>query len=435
MLTWEQMPIWSLTQERLDRLKDQIRKKKEEHDALEALSEKDLWCRDLDEFVEEWENQLRLDAEIQTNIRRMGRRVSKKIGAGKGRRAREDDEYAPEKKTKAVKGKAAVAPKVETKTHQRFAEMFTARPKPKVEKSDDDMAIGGFSDDDFAALGRKSQPAKTTEVAAPAEDGGRVRRAAAAKPKTWILSDDDMSFADDDKMLGDVGAMVKGIGQPAEDKAHGRLSLFAMSRPDSQSASNGTSALPKVKPKPSKTFDFDSHDDTNYEMLVKSSPQKTAAKGDDIDDLLSDDDLPPPKISTMTKTSTLASGTSKAALGVVPAKKRGRPAGAKSKPKDDEAPKAKAKAAAGAKAPALSPAAKAYAAKKGTKKSAYSDDEDEDEDVIMEDSPPPRPAARGRPGRAATAKAKPKYVVDDDEDDSMAGGNDDSDDPFSMDSE
>ena len=82
------MAIWSFTQERLDRLKEQIAKKKQEHDELEALSEKDLWCQDLDEFEAEWEAQLVLDQQIKSNIRKMGRRVSKKIGAGRGRKTR-----------------------------------------------------------------------------------------------------------------------------------------------------------------------------------------------------------------------------------------------------------------------------------------------------------------------------------------------------------
>ncbi|KAH7157802.1 DNA topoisomerase II [Dactylonectria estremocensis] len=67
------MPIWSLTQERLDKLNEEFRKKKEEHDALDVLSDKDLWCRDLDQFAVEWYTQL--DADGPTNMQRMGRRA------------------------------------------------------------------------------------------------------------------------------------------------------------------------------------------------------------------------------------------------------------------------------------------------------------------------------------------------------------------------
>ncbi|KAJ6436459.1 DNA topoisomerase 2 [Purpureocillium lavendulum] len=62
------MPIWSLTAERLNKLNDDISRKKGEHDDLLAKSEKDLWCVDLDEFMVEWEQQLALDAKTQTSI-------------------------------------------------------------------------------------------------------------------------------------------------------------------------------------------------------------------------------------------------------------------------------------------------------------------------------------------------------------------------------
>ena len=39
--------------------------KKEEHDTLAKLSEKDLWCKDLDDFVAEWELQLKEEEDYQ----------------------------------------------------------------------------------------------------------------------------------------------------------------------------------------------------------------------------------------------------------------------------------------------------------------------------------------------------------------------------------
>ncbi|KAI1876939.1 uncharacterized protein JN550_001011 [Neoarthrinium moseri] len=435
------MPIWSFTQERLDRLKDQLIKKKAEHDELEAKSEKDLWCTDLDEFEAEWHNQLRLDAEITTSIRRMGRRVSKKIGAGRGRKAKDDDDYAPAAKTKAASKKVIKPTVVEQKTHQRFADKFTNRPKKSTDGADDES--DAFSDDDYAAL--KSKPAKKApapepspkaesdleedEVVAPAPTRGK--RAAAAKAKTFIIDDDDdfASSDDDDNMLGDVGALVKGIpgttGDSGDNKP-GRLSLFAMSRPDS---SHGGSAAVKSKSKPNKTFEFDSHDDTNYEMLARPSPHKSPFTRNEVDDFLSDDDLLPTKPAVKA----VASKTKKSASPVedsnppaaAPAKKaRGRPAGSKSKAKEAE-PAAKKKTAAPAKPVQLSPAAKLYAKKKGVEKAKSKkdpfdmDDDDEDEEMAEPDSPPPKPVARSRAGRAAATKKKPVYVVDDDEDESM----------------
>lgn len=449
------MPIWSLTAERLEKLKQAIEKKKAEHEELLALSEKDLWCRDLDDFMVEWENQLAVDAEIKTNIRRLGRRVSKKIGAGtaRGRKAKDDDEYEPEKKARgrpkagATVAKAAPKPavKTETKSAQRFAEMFSAKPKVKKEPTADVMELSdAFSDDDYAALSRSksSAPAVKTSQSPPLEapDTGRVKRAAASKVKTVI---DDDSESDDDQMLGDVGALVKGIDKPAGDSEKGRFSLHAMSRPDSSHGNTTASSLPKAKAKSAKAFDFDddSPDDTNYELLAKSSPHKTAPKDDHVDSFLSDDEpfVAPAKPTAAKSKSTSAESDDPTPAGLSTVKKaRGRPAGAKSKEpaKPKAAPKAATKvtktaaskvaARPATKQTTLSPAAKAVAAKKASKKSAL--DDDSDDEMADPDSPPPKPASRARPGRAAASRRP--IVVDDESSEVQA---EESDDPFSMD--
>ncbi|KAI5463273.1 DNA topoisomerase [Mariannaea sp. PMI_226] len=448
------MPIWSLTAERLQKLNDAIDRKKLEHDELLALTEKDLWCRDLDELEAVWENQLALDAEIKTNIRRLGRRASKKIGAGRGRKAKgADDDYEPETKSRGrpkaaakATAKASVPIKVETKSAQRFAEMFGgAKPKIKEEKDSEVMELSdNFSDDDFAALGRSKTAAKASEPQSQSQSQSqseevmpvRAKRAAASKARTVL---DEDSESDDDQMLGDVGALVKGIGKPDGESTSGRLSLYAMSRPDSSHGA-GSSSLPKPKAKSAKSFDFDSQDDTNYEMLAKSSPHKTATKGDHIDEFLSDDDDDPvsaakPAVSKTTSLSSTVAGLSTVKKG------RGRPTGAKNKTKDEAKPKPAVKASvlAAAKKPSktlskqttLSPAAKAYAARKAVKKPI---EDDSDEDMEEPSSPPPRAAARSRPGRAATRRP---IVIDDDEDSSMMEqqdqDDDESDDPFEVD--
>ena len=491
-LTRSQMPIWSLTMERLEKLKNQIAAKKAEHDELEARSEKDLWCRDLDDLADEWETQLKLEEEIHTGIRRLGRRVSEKIGAGRGRKGKAaDDDYQPEKKSRQPK-----APKVEVKSQQRFMEKFQAKAKPKASSTlGGDGAADDFSDDDFALLGKKAVKQEVKEESEPPVSisevtNPRSKRAAAAKSKyvldedTDMGSDDDFmelgrpaaaqetesvsasasasevaakpskravasrpkslyiddmeSESDDDNKLGDVGAMVKGIGG-ASSGNNGRLSLFAMSRPEA-----GDVTLPKLKTKASKVnLDFDSHDDTNYEALAMSSPRKST-KADEIDDFLSDDDLPPvSKAATAARATSSQAGPSKAKapLSVASAavKKRGRPAGAKNKTKDD-VPAPAAKAPAAKKAPAkaaaakpkpvhLSPAAKAYAAKQAKGRRVLSDDEDDD----LADAPPsPVAKPKARPGRAAASKAKP-IVIDDDDSMDLDGKDEDSEDAFAMD--
>lgn len=404
------MPIWSLTAERLARLKDAIAKRKAEHDELLALSEKELWCKDLDDFSEVWESQVKLEEEIQKDIRRRGRRVSKKIGAGKTRKAKDDDDYEPEKKSKAKAKTKAVPVKTETKTAQRFAEMFSTKPKTETKVEELGDASDGFSDDDFAALSRSKPVVKPSPSEEP--ELPRNKRTAASKAKTLFGLDSD-SDEDEAKMLGDVGDLVKGIGKTSGDSS-GRLSLHAMHRPESSHDRSSSGGLSKAKSKPSKTFDVDSDDETNYEMLAKSSPYKTAPKGgDDIDSFLSDDEPAPSKPAAKTSAAAVPAAAE--------VKKRGRPAGAKNKAKGEPAAKPKAKPA--PKQMTLSPAAKAYAAKKAGKKSVV---DESDEDMADPESSPPRPAARSR--RAAAAR-KPIVI---DEDSSMAF-DDDSDDPFDMD--
>ncbi|UKZ73768.1 hypothetical protein TrVFT333_001418 [Trichoderma virens FT-333] len=462
------MPIWSLTAERLEKLKDAIRRKKAEYDELEAKSDKDLWCEDLTAFEAEWEKHLALSAEIQTNIRRMGRRVSKKIGAGggRGKKAKDDDEYEPEKKGRK---KAAPAVKTETKSAQRFADMFSAKPKVKKESEPEVVELSdNFSDDDFAALSRsKPAPAKKASESRPkasestskasdskasdskasdskaSESGSKAselrvfslspsvepevvpvrnKRAAASKARTLFDASSD-SDDDDDKMLGDVGALVKGIDKPSGESA-GRLSLHTMSRPDSSHGNTSSGTISKPKAKSAKAFDFDSPDETNYEMLAKPSPFKPASNGEEASG--DEDDLGLPSKAKAAASSSLT------------AAKRGRPTGAKSKTesKTESKPvnklvgKTKVALKAATTASTLSPAAKRYAAKK----KALEDDSDAEEDEFDE-SIAPRPAARSRPGRAAAANRK--VVIDDDS--SMVIDEDDdeeeeeSDDPFVVD--
>lgn len=484
------MAIWSLTQERLERLKKQIDAKKEQYDELNSKSEKDLWCTDLDEFMKEWENQLMLDADVKTTIRRMGRRASKKIGAGgRGRKVKDEDDYVDKKPARAPKVSATMkalnAAKPVEKTSQRFAEMFSAKPKAKPaaasQKLGGDGAEDDFSDDDFAALAKpkKGKTAAPAPIAAAdrvvdlsdeddemddiptiasAVAGGRTKRAAATKAKTWTLdSESDAEEDDDDAMLGDVGAMVKGIGGGSEAKtssssaANGRLSLFAMSRPETSDNSGNSSTLPKtVRPKPStKSFDFDSHDDTNYEALALSSPRKSTKGDDDVksenEDDEDDDDIRPSGNKSAMNSTALSIGSTLAKKG------RGRPAVAAKPKAAKEEPK---KSAAASSSTQLSPAAKAYATKKAQARAALFDSDDSMDD--MEEAivqrkpaakattakaaakPAAKPAAKAaakpvakRAARAATTtKKKPVYVDSDDEDDLK-----DEEDEYSMDFE
>ncbi|TRX93093.1 hypothetical protein FHL15_005961 [Xylaria flabelliformis] len=447
-------------------LSEQMEKKKAEYDELNNTSEQDLWCRELEEFEETWNHQLRQDAEITSNLRRMSRYRNNKKG-GRGRKAKDDDDFMPitARSKPGAKSTAKSGSKTAKQPEKKIVEKAKPAPKsslfnkarPKTDGAHDSDDSDPFSDGDLAALKKKVPIKDEEEEESSAPVLARTKRAAAAKAKSWVVDDDESESDNDDKMLGDIGNLVKSVGNTngdASDTKTSRLSLFPMSRPES---SHGDSATLKTKSKPSKASDFrfddfDSNDDTNYEMLAKPSPHKKV-RNDDVDSFLSDDDLPPTsKFSSKAKATATSSEEPKpAAPASAPAvnKARGRPAGAKTKATKGEAPAKKAAApkatkgeaparkAAAPKATQLSPAAKAYANKKSKpppKKDVFDMDDEEDEDELdMDDpeSPPPRPAARGRPGRAAAARSKPVYVVDEDEDDSMQV--DEPSDDFSMD--
>lgn len=399
------LPIWSLTQERVDKLEEQMLNKKKQLDDFKALSELDLWCADLDEFLAVWYAREQEDREVAKKIRSMGRRVSKKIGAGKssGRgRVVGDDDYAPKvsKATKpakpnAAKGVVKVEP-AKTSRDRMIKAMFPpAKPKATMDGATDEDEL---SDADFAAIEKGSR--------APSEQplNGRSKRAAAAKPKNWMVDDEESTDSDSDKLLGDIGDMVKGIGAVSGDKpSNGRVSLHETSR-----SANGTSI--KAKPK-AKAFDLTEDDETNYEMLARSSPNKPAPSvRDDLDSLLSDDD----ELDVVMKKAP--------AVRAKPAVKAKRSLIAKKSTTSTSAVPT-------SKPVTLSPAAKAYMAKQSKMKTApakskalSSDDDLDDMDVDQDDSPPPRAAtASRRPARAA-AVAKPKkaaYVELSDEDEDV----------------
>jgi DNA topoisomerase II len=394
--------------------------KKEELDDLKALSEKDLWCQDLDEFMKVWDERLAEEKDVSKKIRGLGRRVSKKIGAGRGgklqSRLKTDEDYAPRapkvQKANPAKGVIRVTPE---KSSQKFLNMFAQKqkPRPKLDGYGADGAeeVSGMSDDDFAAV------VATKDAGAGGEQPGRSKRAAAAKPKNWVV-DDDESDSGDDKLLGDVGDMVKGIGMGSTNNAanNGRVSLFAMSRRGSSSGTrpSSSSGLAKGKGK-GKTAELTDNDETNYEMLAKPSPHKTApAPSTNLDSFLSDDEDVMP-LPALTKKAPAAKAAPRPKKALLPKK----PTSSTSAPP---------------KPITLSPAAKAYALKQTkmklkpqTKKALVSDD---DEDIVMADdnSSPPKPAAK-RPARAAAVvKAKKPVYIDSDDDESAMVINDDSED-------
>lgn len=76
------MPLWSLTAEKVEKLLKDKLDKENELDSLLKLTAKDLWNKDLDAFVYEWEESLKNDENLAskaTNLKK-NRRGSQKLG-------------------------------------------------------------------------------------------------------------------------------------------------------------------------------------------------------------------------------------------------------------------------------------------------------------------------------------------------------------------
>lgn len=438
-----QMAIWSLTQERVEKILRQISDKEMEIDTLLKLSSKDLWTRDLDAFLEEWHLQLEEEKTRKKKIAGISRRASAKLGINvKGGRKKKragsddessDDDFVVSKKKRPKSVMDRVKPKAPSTLMSFFNQTAIVSQKQPIEKKAPPAKLAALvskpkstspddHEDDFmdidmpvvqpeviavkkaaAAAKAKPAPAKLTskpkkivdisdddedDVFAAVAEEAKTKRGAepapsraarAKKPTKYVIDNDSDSESNDDDMLGDVSMMVKGIGG-TNGEASSRPLFTATARPGS---SHG---LPKPKPKSrSRSIsDEDSVDDTDYTKLIpQDSPRRPAARNANDTMFLDDEDEEifdlPPP---------------KAASKAKPAPK----AAAKPVARKVAAPKTKpapAVAAAQRKVMPLSPAAKAYAKKlaNGTsqakdapsrKKKAYGSDsgeEQQDEEV------------------------------------------------------
>ncbi|KAF3048543.1 DNA topoisomerase 2 [Didymella keratinophila] len=394
------MAIWSLTQERVEKLMKQIGDKEDEIDALIKLSPKDLWNIDLDAFVEEWNVQLSEEAERAKKIQRMGRRASHKLGigaskGGKGKKKRKmgsdsddsgsDSDFGPvKKKTKAKSGGLL--------SYLREADAPSKEPSPAVSSKSAFGSTAPQKSTQTSLLShlkadvKKESPPQTDAASSPAEaepepepaskPAAKPRgRAAAAKKAAPIISDDD-----DDEDDSDVFAVVakEEAKKPAPaPKTNGRAPRAAATKPVSKynvdtdsdddddlgdvstmvksigGTTNGvplfktstrpgsSSGMPKVAKKASPSvIDIDEGDTTNYEALMPvASPRKPAPRNVN-DTMLSDSEDDFSLVKRKPAASKLTKVTAKAKA----------------------MPKAKAPAAAVTKkSTVLSPAAKAYA--------------------------------------------------------------------------
>ncbi|KAH3663440.1 hypothetical protein WICMUC_005966 [Wickerhamomyces mucosus] len=86
------MPIWSLTRERYEKLLQQKANKEDELTELLKLTAKDIWNKDLDDFLNSWDKFLKEDEIKRTTL------VVPKKAKGRKRVADNDDDYGAAKK-------------------------------------------------------------------------------------------------------------------------------------------------------------------------------------------------------------------------------------------------------------------------------------------------------------------------------------------------
>ena len=442
------MPLWSLTQERVDRLLKQIADKELEVDILMKKSKEDLWSADLDEFINEWRFQLEDEKQRAKNIRK-GRRTSKKFATavsrapvkkrkGLGDMSDDDDFEVPKAKKSAPAPKAKNPLLVQTKLNitkrlvptVKTNAIQNARSAARMMHTDgpsdlpDSRSQTGDAETRSATSSQREQKPATKKVAKePVKEesdsdeiiskpvANRGARAAAKKTNYTIASDSDSDSDNGDGLLADLGNMVKGLPNKSSENLTETRPLFSTST--SRPSSSHEFKLPS-KPA-AKLSDGFSDDETDYKMLApQASPRRSILvtnKENTVLDLSDDDEEPAPALK--------------------PAKK------AAARPKKDPAePKAKkpaAKKAAPAKKVEQSPVAKAYAKRLAKKKAVDSDEDMDDLADELLDSPagsdsdaPVKSKAAPRPARrAATTKKVTKYTFDDSDDDDVMGGDSD----------
>jgi DNA topoisomerase-2 len=110
------MPIYSLTNEHVQRLLNQRQGKESELNDLLKLSGKDLWNRDLDQVSAAWQDCLESDIQaLEDSKRKKTKKTTSKLGKVAKKRLSDVDAEYMDKKPKVAKTKANSSPRAQTK--------------------------------------------------------------------------------------------------------------------------------------------------------------------------------------------------------------------------------------------------------------------------------------------------------------------------------
>jgi DNA topoisomerase-2 len=294
------MAIWSLTQERVEKLLKQVGDKEEEIDVLIKLSPKDLWNADLEAFVEEWNTQLLDEEQRMKKLKNMGRRASQKlgIGASKGGKSKKkrkmgdsdsegsDSEFGPVKKKAKPKKDGLLDylrqdEPVKKPTAAQALKSSSAFGTSAPQKQGTLLAHLSKKDT-IPNLDGESDSADIKPDPAPAPK--RAAAKAVKKPSPVIDSDDD-----DDSDVQLVPEPAPKRGRPAAAAAAARKPSPVIDSGDDSDVqpvpAPAKRAAAKVTKKPSPIIDSD--DDSDVKPVpapAKRAPAKVTKKPSPIED-------------------------------------------------------------------------------------------------------------------------------------------------------
>ncbi|KAF9068525.1 DNA topoisomerase [Rhodocollybia butyracea] len=271
------MPIYSLTKEKIDKLRQQSGDQEQHLVTLLGKTPKDLWNADLDKFLEDWhrteeEFQLKMNASnaaVKKGKRKQGvLQTRKSIGAG-GRRGNDDDDDDFKPVKAAAKKKAAPAP--------------VAKPAMKKAKKEESEDEGMDSDLEDKPVAKKATAKKTVESDSEVEIAPRDKGKAKAKPAPKRKTPDVDEDSD-----APVPVKKKKIVDASSNSGSAGSSKNANAKPKApQPRKISKSMKPASPPKPKKTqptiIKSDSEDEMDfYDDLPKPPPRappSRAARG------------------------------------------------------------------------------------------------------------------------------------------------------------
>ncbi|KAJ3751113.1 DNA topoisomerase II [Lentinula detonsa] len=278
------MPIYSLTKEKIEKLRKQAADQEAEIMVLIQKSPKDLWNEDLTKFLDSWrktEDEFQQKMNASTAAVKKGKRkqavlqTRKSLGGG-GKRGSNDsdsDDFQPVKAASKKRAPAAAATKLPSRG---------TKPKPKKEDDDQDE-----DDSDFP----RKPPTKITVA------------------KAKVESDSDVQMADSGNIARNKGkakAVPKRKSPEIDDEDDGELVVVNKKKkiqdffgkvPSDVDAASGSSNGSSSKPRPNAALQVARKVSKGMKPAspkVKKAARPAVIKSDSEDDMDLYDDLPQP---------------------------------------------------------------------------------------------------------------------------------------------